>query len=97
VVAEYVRAGGSASREERAILGLNAKRLRDRGASESDILAAVREYAQTKRWPRYIAEWTTEKHLADEDEAHRKRLAADRRDASKTMRSLGEAMRAAGL
>lgn len=97
MVAEYVKAGGTASREERAILGLNAKRLRDRGASESDILAAVRDYATTKRWPRYISEWTTEKQNTDEIDAHRARLAADKRDVPRTMRALADAMRAAGL
>lgn len=88
VVAEYVRSGGTASREERAILGANAKRLLDRGASDSDILAAVREFAQTRRWPRYVAEWTTERELGQEISVHRKRMEADRMTALKSMREI---------
>lgn len=97
VVREYVRHGGRADKSERAILGLNAKRLLAKGASESDILAAVREYASTKRWPRYIAEWTTEKQIGDEIADHRKRMDSDRKEAPRTMRRLAEALREAGL
>ena len=97
VVREYVKAGGQAGRDERAALGLNAKRLRDRGASESDILAAVREFARTKRWPRYIREWTTEKQIGDEIAAHQARKSDDRRAAPQTMRRLSDALKEAGL
>lgn len=95
MVAEYVKSGGTANRHELAILGANAKRLRDRGASESDILAAVREFAATKRWPRYISEWTTEKQIGDEIDAHQRAKKTEPRDGG--LRALGAALREAGL
>lgn len=97
VVAEYVRAGGWADRTQLAILGNNALALRRKGASESDILRAVREFAQTKRWPQYVSEWTTEVQIGDDIARHLAEKKSDRASARRTLVSIGEQLRKAGL
>lgn len=96
-VAEYVKAGGKADRTQLGILGHNALALRRKGAPEDAVLRAIREFAHTNRWPQYVGEWTTEIEVGDDIARHLAEKKSHRASARKTMSSIAEQLKKAGL
>jgi hypothetical protein len=100
-VIAYVEAATNAGlpvdRVARGMVARDTGRLLDDGWELPAILRAIDRFARRRRMAGHLAEWVRENAMDERESEHHDRNEAERASAPRTMRSLGDAMRAAGL